>query len=270
MKTLKTITAWLSVAVGAFVLGLLLHYGVHDSYAQTLWNPPGNEKIKTYQISYHSVSTPADTKTYHPKEGDSFVAQAANGDAIEEAAKLVEAGEAPSSDRVRELQLRSKGLTIVTHTSSMYIMTIGNGVPVDPNGIRTAFGGRCENYASITSETKTILGFKTFRLGPEAKTNEDPTNGDRVTVTTDAWLAPDLDCKALEEVVTWKHNDVLIQTTVKKATKATLEGPPESAFEVRAGSLEVPPSVFYPVLGQGFDQRQEDAYKKQKEQREKR
>jgi len=141
---------------------------------------------------------------------------------------------------------------------------LGDGVPVKTDVLASLYGVNCEAYAGVTSESKTILGFKVLHLGPKSDDQTDPSNGEVVTTTVEAWLAPDLDCNPLEEISTWKHNGVLIETTRKIATSAIQEGPLASAFEVPAGSVEVPPSAFYQSLGEGYNQRQEDSYNRQK------
>ena len=94
----------------------------------------------------------------------------------------------------------------------------------------------------------------------------DP-SGDVFKDLHEAWISPDVDCQPLEETSVSITNGKVYSTTIKTATSATKDAPLDSPFEIPVGSVEVPPSIFWPAVSQSFNHRQQDAYSRQKAQR---
>jgi hypothetical protein len=157
----------------------------------------------------------------------------------------------------REITRRSAGIIQVLEPTGHYVTTLGSGKAMP----LSSFGNKCEAVPGITSESKMIQGFATFKAVKSDTTN---TPDGAMVETTEMWVAPSLNCQWLYSkyvaTVQGKH-DVLTEETAISA----IAGEPDPAlFDVPASAKEVPPSVFMPAIGRQSNPRQEDAYNKQK------
>jgi hypothetical protein len=162
----------------------------------------------------------------------------------------------------RHLKLVALGLLIAVAPSGNNIVTMGRGTPIE---IPT-FGEDCERYAGHTSDTKTILGFRTVKVTSTGRQVSADGKND-VRSTEESWLAPELNCQHLERKTAWTFNGQPDGVTTETADWGIAGEPDATLFERPENPVEVPPSIFYPALGKPFAPRMESMYIKEKAER---
>lgn len=181
-------------------------------------------KAKPYTIQYRAVATGLGKKA----EYSYLVAQNTEGDTVQE-----DGGDS----NLRYIRQPTKGLSIAV--SPKYRMTLGDGKPTP----LFSMGSQCENYTNRTGQTKEILGFITYQV---TSRHQEP-NG--LVETEEEWIAPKLDCSALEKHFKWTNVGASDSDTSEEAVYAIAGEPDATLFQIDANLQEVPPSQFFPALG---------------------
>lgn len=225
----------------AVVLALLVSIPIpHKIHAQ-------EQLVRPYTIQYHGLAKGADGKVV---SYDFLVAGNANGDSMTRNSL---------ADSPRILNLVSMGLQIAVAPSGDKIMTMGKGKLVTPQ----RFGNNCEGIGGHTGEAQTILGFETVKVVSENH-QKSPAGNDDLIQKQESWLAPDLNCLHLLQTTTWTYNGRADGETTETATNAIAGEPDPALFQVPTNAVEVPPSVFYPAVGQTFAPKLETIYNNEK------
>jgi hypothetical protein len=238
---IKSTALWVLLLSSAVVLALLVSVPIqYKIHAQ-------EQLVRPYTIEYHGLAIGADGKAV---PYDFLVASKSNGDSMTR-------NSLANSPRI--LNQVSAGLQVAVAPSSDKIMTMGKGQPIIPQ----RFGNNCEGIGGHTGEAQTILGFGTVKVVSQNQ-QKSPDGKDDLIQKQESWLAPDLNCLHLLQTTTWTYNGQPDGETTETATNAITGEPDPALFQVPANSAEVPPSVFYPAIGQTFVPKLETIYNKEK------
>ena len=228
--------SWVSIIGLAVVLAIAVSVAVKRTTAQESLH-----SVPPYQVWLHE--TVKDKNNAVTEEYDFFRGQNSKGDWVE----------LNMHERLRTIGLLGKGLIVNYTPENNQMLTRGTGVPK----VAEWHGDYCQGYLGLTGESKLILNIQTFKL----------ISGALPTGLQSAWVAPALNCQALEEETRWTYNGAPDGLTTKVATRAIGGEPDPNLFVIPANATEVPPSVFWPPMGRSSDQREEDGYNTQKAKR---
>jgi hypothetical protein len=228
--------SWVSIIALAVVMGIAVSVAVKRTTAQE-----SVHALPPYQIWLHETVMDKDNAV--AEQYDFFRGQNSKGDWVE----------LNMQGRLRTIEFLGKGLIISYTPENNQMLTRGTGVPK----VAERHGDYCQGYLGLTGESKIILNFPTFKV----------ISGALPTGLQTAWLAPALNCQALEEETRWTYNGAPNGVTTKVATKAIAGEPDPNLFVIPASATEVSPSVFWPPIGRSPDKREEDVYNMQKAKR---
>lgn len=237
----RSIVEVLLTAVAAFFLAVAVCVSVRVVGAQL-------NSAATYRITYHTTMSMVDG-SLPTREFDTLESRRGNGDVLSFS----------STRPVVTIDRYAQGLKQQINKDAGLMVTYGDGVPA---AVPTYSKGKnCEAYRGLTSETQTILGFRTIKVIGEGSDTD----------TVVAWIAPDLDCQVLQETHSWLRDGLVFTTNVKVATSAAVAPVEDSAFDLPPSITEVPPNTFWAASGNtATNPKMMDMYSKQKAQRESR
>jgi hypothetical protein len=245
--TIKTTVAVGIVAVSQGLVGAYIwRVHVQNAMERARTNP---NPLRPYTItSVHSNDQPWSTTV--------LKAMRSNGDEA-----YLEGGS------IHSVNLRSAGLNIFWNAGTNTKATTGTGVV--PAYAPIGFNPNCDAFNSeMTGKSQVILGFKTIEVAFK-KVDTDMKTGGKLVHSSDAWIAPALNCEALQRTESWTYNGQPRGTYTETATSALAGEPDPTLFTIPANVKEAPSTeAYFKSIGVPILPRVAARWAKEKEQRE--
>jgi hypothetical protein len=221
----------------ALFIGFSLYFGRGGNIQGVLAQSSGARytdarPIPPYSVWFHKKDVGGDGTV---TELDSFEGQRRNGDTV--SAFVRNDPSLLPGTLLRSVNFAAKGITIQTNSVNNNIVTSGRGQPVG----HTFNWGNCHTLMGDrwTGKTKKILGFDTYQVIENISEIND----------SEDWLAPAMECMALENTTTWKHRGGAYDGySTKIATSAQAVDPPDAMFAIPDRPNEMPPSQYETAL----------------------